>query len=106
MISTHLPNGPLADRGPGFPVQAAADRQSDSQQWTLEVTGRSTEFLATAYSDRIMLVASNTGTFGTIMQARCASQNFQKSPLNAEYVGTCAGVTHPFTWTPSHHWEG
>ena len=75
MNSTHLPNGPLADEGPGFPAQTAADRQGDSKQWTLEVAGRSTEFLATPYSDRIMLVASNTGTFGTIMQARCASHS-------------------------------
>ncbi|KAK9847844.1 hypothetical protein WJX84_000797 [Apatococcus fuscideae] len=28
------------------------------------------ESAAAAYSDRIMLVATNTGTFGTIMQAR------------------------------------
>lgn len=71
MNSTHLPNGPLADGGQAFPALAAADRQGDSKQWTTEVLGRSTEFLATSYSDRVMLVASNTGTFGTIMQARC-----------------------------------
>ncbi|KAK9833642.1 hypothetical protein WJX74_001458 [Apatococcus lobatus] len=70
MNTTTLPNGPLAEAGPGSSAQAAASPQDESRQWSEDVAGRSTDFLATPYSDRIMLVASNTGTFGTIMQAR------------------------------------
>ena len=52
-------------QGASFPVR--------SQQWTATVDAQHTHFSATAYSDWVMLVATQTGTLGTVMQARCAA---------------------------------
>ena len=67
---------PLADsmgqQGAAFPVR--------SQQWSAPVEDITTHFSATAYSDWVMLVATQTGTLGTVMQARCVSVVQLKSP--------------------------
>lgn len=59
----------MAQQGAAFPVR--------SQQWTAAVEGKDTEFSATGYSDWIVLVATQTGTLGTVMQARCAAPSLR-----------------------------
>jgi proteasome assembly chaperone 3 len=42
-----------------------------SQQFDANVAGVPTAFLLSAYSDRVMIVATQLGTLGTVMHARC-----------------------------------
>ena len=43
-----------------------------TRQWSAAVDGVETDFLVSGYADWIMLVATQTGTLGTMMQARWA----------------------------------
>ena len=52
------------DGDDAFPVR--------TRQWRAEVEGVETDFAASGYADWVMLVATQTGTLGTMMQARCA----------------------------------
>jgi hypothetical protein len=58
-----MAEGAAADKS--FPVR--------TRQWSAAVEGVDTDFLASGYADWIMLVATQTGTLGTMMQARWAA---------------------------------
>ncbi|EIE20140.1 hypothetical protein COCSUDRAFT_30781 [Coccomyxa subellipsoidea C-169] len=47
---------------PAFPV--------NTQEFTTDIDGVSTFFIMSAYADRIMVVATQLGTFGTVLSAR------------------------------------
>lgn len=54
--------------------QAAAQQlPMRSETFTAEVGGRSADFLLTAYTDRLMVVVTQTGTLGTMLHAERAS---------------------------------
>ncbi len=42
-----------------------------TQQFDASIGGVPTAFLLSAYSDRILVVATQLGTLGTVLQARC-----------------------------------
>lgn len=43
-----------------------------TQQWTADISGTSTDFIASLYADRLMVVATQVGALGTIQSARYA----------------------------------
>lgn len=43
-----------------------------TQQFEASIDGTQTAFLLTAYADRILVVATQLGTLGTMLHARCA----------------------------------
>ena len=51
-----------ADGNDAFPIR--------TQQWRAAVEGVETDFAVSGYADWVMLVATQTGTLGTMMQAR------------------------------------
>lgn len=62
----------MGQEGAAFPVR--------SQQWSAPVGDIMTHFSVTGYSDWVMLVATQTGTLGTVMQARCVPELQRQSP--------------------------
>ena len=51
---------------PAFPVK--------TQEFQADVEGINTSFILSAYADRIMVVATQLGTFGTVLTARSSHQ--------------------------------
>ena len=61
-----------------------------TRQWSAAVEGVPTDFLVSGYADWIMLVATQTGTLGTMMQARCVAR--RSAHLNRKMLITCADL--------------
>lgn len=51
-----------------------------TQQFEASIDGTQTAFLLTAYTDRILVVATQLGTLGTLLHAQCA-QPLRSAPL-------------------------
>ena len=56
-----------------------------TQQWTSDISGASTHFLASLYADRLLIVATQVGALGTIQSAKYV-------PLCCPHVATSVTV--------------
>lgn len=69
---TRLLNDPSGRRRLGVNLGMAPAFPVNTQEFTTDIDGVSTSFIISAYADRIMVVATQLGTFGTVLSARCS----------------------------------
>jgi hypothetical protein len=75
-----------------------------TQQWTSDISGINTDFLALLYADRLMIVATQVGALGTIQSAKyvplCCPDVVTTVPalqVVVMHMAWCAGM--PFVLT-------
>ena len=61
-----------------------------TQQFEASIDGTQTAFLLTAYTDRILVVATQLGTLGTVLHAWCAQPVRSASPGPTTLLRTLA----------------